>query len=602
MSDWSDSEGRTYDLLRKSVLPAAAQPGIHGLLCKPEKKRQLNPLACAMFHLSVKPISRAAGRSATAAAAYRSGSEIVDLRTGEVHDYSRKSDIVHSEILAPAGSPAWAADRTALWNAAEAAEKRKDARVARDYEVAIPKDLTRAQGIELVRDFSAGLVDRYGVAVDFNVHRDDLRKWDGSEKGWQGYHAHILTSTRKLGREGFGEKAEPELSDTKRKSLGLSDGAAEIERVRQLWEVTANRHLEQANQAQRIDSRSLKDQGIDRDPTVHLGPHVTGLERDGIPSRLGDINRKVEAEHQVRVENRQELSVLQPQIEQLEREVRPTQAKAAETERPRFDRTVDDRPLTPDEIRIVHEAVDNALAKIHRERDQRVQQVLAKAQVREQWREKAYQAVQAHPPVAPRGLLATFQQKGHQQAVLAWQAAKEAAGKLVEQAKRLGQRLLQAKGVRQLMHWSQETLKRQQPELVARRDDLVRESAQPQKPVKLEPDPPGRVPLRLDSKTFGGTKGGADRQGEPPMDTRPKDIKIQAAEGVVAFRARLAKERQAKLEQRPPEKTHGDKMLERLKAQVEIEQKAAEKERLRQREQSRGPSRGRGKDGSEIGD
>ena len=263
-----------------------------------------------MFHLSVKPVSRASGRSATAAAAYRAGAEIADLRTGETHDYSRKRDVVHSEILVPPGSPAWAEDRAALWNAAEAAEKRKDARVARDYEVAIPKELTRAQGIELVRDFSAALVDRYGVAVDFNVHRDDLRKWDGTEKGWQGYHAHVLTSTRQLGREGFGEKAAIELSDTKRKSLGLGDGASEIERIREMWEVAANRHLEQANQAQRIDRRSLKDQGIDRDPTIHLGPHVTGLERGGIPSRLGDINRKVVAEHAVRVEYRQELKAL----------------------------------------------------------------------------------------------------------------------------------------------------------------------------------------------------------------------------------------------------------------------------------------------------
>ncbi len=107
-----------------------------------------------MFHLSVKPISRASGRSATAAAAYRAGAEIEDLRTGETHDYSRKRDVVHSEILVPPGSPAWAEDRSALWNAAEAAEKRKDARVARDYEVAIPKELTREQGIELVRDFA----------------------------------------------------------------------------------------------------------------------------------------------------------------------------------------------------------------------------------------------------------------------------------------------------------------------------------------------------------------------------------------------------------------------------------------------------------------
>ena len=224
-----------------------------------------------MYHLSIKPISRSDGRTATAAAAYRSAELIIDERTGEVHDYTAKGDVVHSELVLPAGAPAWAGDRAALWNAAEAAEKRKDARVARDYEVAIPKELTREQGIELVRDFAQALVDRYGVAIDFNVHRDDLRAWDGSEKGWQGYHAHVLASTRKLGREGFGDKAEIDLSDAKRKSLGLDNGAAEIEQIRQLWEVAANRHLEQAGVLQRIDRRSLKDQGIDRDPTVHLG-------------------------------------------------------------------------------------------------------------------------------------------------------------------------------------------------------------------------------------------------------------------------------------------------------------------------------------------
>ena len=591
-----------------------------------------------MFHLSVKPISRASGRSATAAAAYRAGVEIADLRTGELHDYTRKRDVVRegSGIVVPPGSPAWAEDRAALWNAAEAAEKRKDARVARDYEVAIPKELTKEQGIALVRDFSQGLVDRYGVAVDFNVHRDDLRKWDGSEKGWQGYHAHVLTSTRKLGRGGFGEKAEIELSDTKRKSLGLSDGATEIERIREMWEVAANRHLEQAGVLQRIDRRSLKDQGIDREPTVHLGPGVTALERDGIPSRLGDLNRQVVAEHRVDRQHAAELSVLQPQIDALEQGVQRTpvsRARGAESEirRDPVQRPVDDnRLLTSDEIRIIHEAVDRALAKIHRERDQRVQRVLAKAQAREQRREKAYRAIEKRRPVEPRGLLATFQHKGHEQALLAWQATKEAAAKLVQQAKRLGQRLLEASDLRRLMHWSQDTLKRQQPELVAQRDEAVRQSeartraVQPQKAAELEPEARERVPFWLepgfDPKTFVGTEGRGDRQAEPPAPPSdpqpPKDIKTQAAEGVAAFRARLAKERQAKAEQGKPEPTYGDKMLERFKAEADREQKAADQARSDQHDR-RGPSwgrsisierdgpsleRSRGKDGPEIGD
>ena len=559
-----------------------------------------------MFHLSVKPISRASGRSATAAAAYRSGQLIVDERTGEVHDFTRKSDIVHSEILVPAGAPAWAEDRTALWNAAEAAEKRKDARVARDYEVAIPKELTKEQGIALVRDFSTGLVDRYGVAVDFNVHRDDMRKWDGTEKGWQGYHAHVLTSTRKLGRDGFGEKAEIELSDTKRKSLGLGDGASEIERIREMWEVAANRHLEQAGVLQRIDRRSLKDQGIDREPTVHLGAGVTALERDGISSRLGDINRQVVAEEKAqRVAERAAERVTE---QALEKALEKAPDKAAE---PRLDRR---QFLTQYELAIIEDSVDDAVATVYRERGERVQRVLARAQLREQRREKAHRAVQERSPVTPQGLLTVLQQKGHQQALLAWQAAKEAAAKLVEQAKKLGERLLEASGVKQLMAWSQEMLQLQQPELVRRRDELVRKSEvrspapQPQKASQIESESAERVPFweepGFDPRTFVGTRGRDDRQPEASPSEPAKDIKTQAAEGVAAFRAKRDKERQAKLEQGPSEKSYGDKMLERFKAQVEAEQKAAEQERKRQREQTRGPSRGRskGKDGPEMGD
>ena len=267
-----------------------------------------------MYHLSVKPISRSVGRSAVAAAAYRSGTSLSDERTGELHDYTRKRDVVHSEILLPPGAPAWGCERSTLWNAAEAAEKRKDARVARDYEVALPKELSREEGIALVRDFSQGLVERYGVAVDFNVHRDDPRHWDGSEKGYLGYHAHILATTRKLGIGGFGDKAEPELSDAKRKSLGLGDGASEVAQVRQRWQVCANRHLEQADQAQRIDCRSLKDQGIDREPTIHLGPYATELERRGVRSELGDVNRRIELAWQQGIEDRQAAAELAPQL------------------------------------------------------------------------------------------------------------------------------------------------------------------------------------------------------------------------------------------------------------------------------------------------
>jgi len=267
-----------------------------------------------MYHLSVKPISRASGRSVTAAAAYRAGAEVIDQRTGEVHDYTRKRDVEFTEIVLPAGAPAWATDRSELWSAAELAEKRKDARVGREYEVAIPRDLTREQGIDLVRAFALDLSERYGVAVEFSVHRDDPRTWDGTEKGFDGYHAHVLTSTRQLGADGFGQKAAPELSDTERRKQGLGSGADEIERIRERWERVANQHLAQAGQDQRIDRRSLEDQGLEREPTQHLGPNVTALERRGLKTDLGDVNRRIEAAFAQGVQARRELAELQPQF------------------------------------------------------------------------------------------------------------------------------------------------------------------------------------------------------------------------------------------------------------------------------------------------
>ena len=418
-----------------------------------------------MYHLAIKPISRSAGRSATAAAAYRAGSLVIDERTGEVHDYTRKRDIEHSEILVPAGSPAWATERVALWNAAEAAEKRKDARVARDYEVAIPKELSREQGIALVRDFAHRLVDAYGVAVDFNVHRDEMRGWDGSEKGWQGYHAHLLTSTRRLGRDGFGEKTSIELSDTKRKSLGLSDGAAEIARVREWWEIDANRHLEQAGQAQRIDRRSLEAQGLDREPMVHLGPAVTLLERDGVPSRLGNLNRQIVAHAKTRLTEQQDVSELDVAIEKIrarQAERKEAEAKArqaAELVKLATQAKEPKEALSPVDASQGSSAAAEALQQLMlerlvRQRDKRVRWVLAQAEQRETRRQKAHQVLLRSAPVAPQGVMAVFQQRGHQQALAAWNAAKEAAAKLAEQAKQLVRRLRELMGPARVLAWS----------------------------------------------------------------------------------------------------------------------------------------------------
>ena len=489
--------------------------------------------AASVYHLSVKPISRSVGRSATAAAAYRSGELIVDERTGEVHDYTRKGDVVHSEMIVPPGAPSWAEDRAALWNAAEAAEKRKDARVARDYEVAIPKELTRAQGIELVRDFAQQLADRYGVAVDVNVHSDELRNWDGSEKGYQGYHAHILTSTRKLGREGFGEKAEIELSDAKRKSLGLSDGAAEIEQIRQRWEIAANRHLERAGQSQRIDRRSLKDQGIDREPTVHLGPGVTALERDGVTSRLGDINRRVMAERQIEVEERSLEQGLQPLLAELqESRVRSEAERGQQAEREKARQEAARVEAAEPTLEQGRAALKEAMAQQILERNARVQRVLRRAQERQERRQHVLEAIAARQPEAPQGRVASWTQKSYEEAMRAWEWSKVAASRLVEQAQRLAARIAQAAHPQRLAEWAQGHLRRERPDLVqpdvrgqegaGTRQRAVEPQADRQRSAPgLEGTPAADSSVRARRKE---PEGKRDLQGEPsvePLVTEP---------------------------------------------------------------------------------
>ena len=148
----------------------------------------------ASFHLAVKTIGRSAGRSATAAAAYRAGVEITDERTGLVHDYTRKQGVEHSALVVPADAPAWANDRAALWNAAEQAETRKNSTVAREYEIALPAELSAEARRELALGLAREISERHGVAVDVAIHAP------GREGDQRNHHAHLLTTTRRIGR------------------------------------------------------------------------------------------------------------------------------------------------------------------------------------------------------------------------------------------------------------------------------------------------------------------------------------------------------------------------------------------------------------------
>ena len=224
----------------------------------------------AIFHLSVKTVSRSAGRSATAAAAYRSGVEIADDRTGEIHDYTRKGGVESAGLVLPDGAPEWAADRAALWNAAEQAETRKNSTVAREFEIALPSELSPDERQRLAHDLAREIVGRHGCAADVAIHAP------GKEGDNRNHHAHILCSTRRLTPEGFSEKTR-ELDDLK---------TGEVKRWRERFARLQNERLRENGIEARVDHRTLEAQGIEREPTRHLGPSATGFERrTGEPSR-----------------------------------------------------------------------------------------------------------------------------------------------------------------------------------------------------------------------------------------------------------------------------------------------------------------------------
>ncbi len=249
----------------------------------------------AIYHLSTKPISRSSGRSAVASVAYRAGIEIKDERLGKTYDYTKRNGVLGEVLLLPNHLRI---DRAELWNMAEKAENRKDARTAREIVINIPHELITDDNHKLATrtlgEFAHHLTERYGVAVDIAYHAPDQQ---GDNRN---YHAHLLLTTRKIevdnnGVITLGEKSELELSDKKLKELGKPRAKEELVNLRQAWADIANRNLEQAGIAERIDHRSHADRGLLTLPTVKMGWQATELERKGIRTDVGDHNRAIKA-------------------------------------------------------------------------------------------------------------------------------------------------------------------------------------------------------------------------------------------------------------------------------------------------------------------
>lgn len=254
----------------------------------------------AIYHFSAKVVSRGKGQSAVAKAAYNSRERLEDERTGDAHDYRRKGGLLFSGIFAPKNAPEWVRDRATLYNEIERREKRKDAQLVREVEIALPHELSEIQRERLVKDFVREQFVRKGMAADVSIHAPDR---EGDERN---HHAHILLTMREIGPDGFGEKVRE------------WNGKKQLEHWREAWEWTANRYLERHGFDVRIDGRTLEDQGIDREPTRHLGPQANAMERDGIGTERGALGHETDARNASYTELKVELAAVQNEISALE--------------------------------------------------------------------------------------------------------------------------------------------------------------------------------------------------------------------------------------------------------------------------------------------
>ncbi len=259
----------------------------------------------AIYHLSIKIISRGKGMSAVAAAAYRSGEIIKSDYDGITHDYTSKGGILHTEILLPVNAPPEYVNRAVLWNAVEEIEKAKNSQLAREIEVSLPRELSHEQHIALAREYCRQNFVSSGMVADMCFHNPHPK-----EEGNENPHVHIMLTMRPFEHDGtWGAKQKKEyILDSKGekiydkhkrqykcKSIPATDwnDQSKAEEWRAAWGNVVNRYLEQYGVTERIDHRSYERQGIDQNPTIHLGVAAFQMEKRGIATDRGNINRAI---------------------------------------------------------------------------------------------------------------------------------------------------------------------------------------------------------------------------------------------------------------------------------------------------------------------
>ena len=256
----------------------------------------------AIYHFSVKNVSRADGRSAVAAAAYRSGEKLIDERQGKEQDYTRKTGVEFTKIYAPENTNPELLDRNQLWNTVEKVENRKNSQLAREFEIAFPHELNKQERQELLDELCQEIIKRHGVVVDAAIHAPHTES--GSDK--RNYHAHILLTTRSIDEQGNLGKKTREFND---------HGKQQVEHWREKFADLTNSHLARAGHIfVEVDHRSYKAQGVDLEATQHEGSSVTQLRRQGIDTEISLKNDAIKARNAEKIANEQLIKGLDQEI------------------------------------------------------------------------------------------------------------------------------------------------------------------------------------------------------------------------------------------------------------------------------------------------
>ena len=293
--------------------------------------REVIPIA--IYHWNIGIVSRGKGKSAVAAAAYRSGEKLTNEWDGMTHDYTRKGGVVHTEIMLPPHAPPSFSDRSTLWNSVELYEKAGNAQLAREIDAALPIELSREEQIRLVREYCSSQFVSRGMCVDFAIHDTD----SGNP------HCHIMLTMRPLDERGaWAAKSKKEYDlDENGERIRLPSGRYKTHKVdltgwndkgnallwRKAWADISNAYLERAGSRSRIDHRSNAERGIDELPTVHMGVAACQMEKKGIATEKGELNRNIQKANRLIREIRAQIGKLKEWIGELfkARETAPEQ-------------------------------------------------------------------------------------------------------------------------------------------------------------------------------------------------------------------------------------------------------------------------------------